>query len=94
MPQKGSEKAGLALERPSLAPCGRREFLEVEEGEIGQRVQLQVAPHVLDGIELRRVGRKKLSHELRVVCEERLHANRAVGIEPIPDQNHGRVDLG
>jgi len=93
VPQKGSEKVGLALERPGLAPCGRREFLEVEESQIRQRVQLQIAPHVLDGIQLRRVGREELGRELAVRSEEVLHEIRAMGIQPIPDQNHGRVDL-
>ena len=92
--QEGPEKIGLALKRPGVAPCGRRELLEIEESQIGQRVELQIAPHVLDGIQLRRVGWKELGHELRVICEELLYAIGPMRIESIPDQNHGRVDLG
>ena len=35
-----------------MAPRGRREFLETEEGQVRQRVELQVASDVLDRIEL------------------------------------------
>ncbi len=93
MSQKGSEKVGLALERPRVATSGRRELFEIEERQIRQRVELQVAPEVLDWVEFGRVGRKELCRELAVLGQKVLHEIRTVGIEPIPDENHRRVGL-
>ena len=93
MPQKGSKKVGLALERPPVAAGRRRELAEIVEGQIRQWVELEVAPDVLHRIEFGRVGREELGDELGVRCEEILHNVRAMGIQPIPDKNDGRVDL-
>ena len=93
MSQEGSEKVGLALERPRVATSGRRELLEIEERQIRQRVELQVAPDVLDWIELGRIRWKELGRELAVLGQKVLHEIRTVGIESIPDENHRRVDL-
>jgi len=91
--QEGSEKLGLALERPGVMASGRRELIEIEEGQVRERVELQVTPDVLDGIELGRVGWKELGRELGMLGQKALHAIRTVGIESIPDEDHGRVDL-
>ena len=76
-----------------MAAGRRRELIEIEERKIREGVGLQVAPYVLDRIKLRRVRRKELGRELRMRREELLHAIRAMGIEPVPDENHGPVDL-
>ncbi len=76
-----------------MATGGRRELLEIEERQIRQRIELQVAPDVLDGDELGRVGRKELGRERAVFGQKVLHEIRTVGIESIPDENHRRVDL-
>ena len=93
MPQKRSEKVGLALERPPVAAGRRRELAEIVEGQIRQRVELEVAPDVLHRIELGRVGREELGDELGVRCEKILHNVRAMRIQAIPDENNGRADL-
>jgi len=93
VPQKRAEQVGLALERPHVATRGRRELLEIEEGQIRQRVELQVAPDVLDRVELGRVGGKEFRRELGVLGQIVVHAIRPVSIEPIPEENHRRVDL-
>ena len=77
-----------------MAAGSRRELLEIEESQIRQRVALQIAPDVLDRVELGRIGRKELGRELAVRGEEVLDEVRAVSIEPVPDENDGRVDLG
>ena len=84
---------GLALERPGVATSGRRELIEIEEGEVRERVELQVTPDVLDWIEFGRIRWKELGRELGVLGQKVLHAIRTVGIEPIPDENHRRIDL-
>ena len=93
MPQKGTEEIRLALERPPVAAGRRRELVENVEGQIRQRVELQVAPDVLHRIEFGRVGRKELGRDLPVRGEEVLDEIRAMGIEPVPDENDGRVNL-
>jgi len=91
--QEGSEKVGLALERPRVATSSRRELIEIEEGQVRKRVELQVTPDVLDGIEFGRIRWKELGRELRVLDQKVLNAICTVGIEPVPDENHRRIDL-
>ena len=47
-----------------MAAGRRRELAEIVEGQIRQRVELEVAPDVLHRIELGRVGREELGDEL------------------------------
>ena len=93
MSQEGSEKVGLALERPRVATSGRRELLQIEEGQVRERVVLQVSPDVFDWVEFGRIRRKELGRQLGVLGQKVLDAIRPVGIESVPDENHRRVDL-
>lgn len=69
------------------------EFVDIEEWCVGQRVGLEIAPKVLDRIELRGVRRQELGSDIGLRSEERLHDASTVSLQPIPDQDPGRVQL-
>lgn len=58
--------------------------------QVGQIAPFHVAPDLLDGIEIRRVGRQALDVEPRALAGHvALHASASVGGQPVPEENDG-----
>ena len=61
--------------------------------EIAQAV-LHVRPRTLDGVEVRGISRQpRLGQPVRVRVDEDAHRGADVGVQVIPDQNHGGMQL-
>ena len=55
--QEGPQEIFIALDHASLGASGVGEGGDLEEGPVGQRIELEEAPEILDRVELRSVGR-------------------------------------
>lgn len=69
------------------------EFVDIEKGRIRQGVVLEVAPQVFDRIELGCVRRQVDGTDMGLRGEERLDDAGTVSLQPIPDQDPGRIEL-
>ncbi len=65
----------------------------LHEGEVGQRVELEVGPEVLHGIELRGIGREGKGMEAGMSGEEGSGEERAVSVQAIPQQDDGALEV-
>lgn len=89
MSQKASQQVLSALHRVGSA-AGQR--VKIERGIVRQGIGFEVGPQVFDGIEFRTIRRQVFQ-----VCRTRQDAFvdefALVGLETIPDQQDGRVQL-
>ena len=89
MGHEGTEEPGAALDG-AAGPAGRvGEGVDLHQGEVGQRIQLEVAPQILHGVELRRIGREGERMDAGMMGEEGPGEERAVSVETIPQQDDG-----
>lgn len=93
MQDEGTQDGGLMLNgaRASARVLGER--VDVEVRGIGERVRFQIAPQVLDRIELRGIGRQIDGADVRLRGQKRLDDAGPVRLQPIPDQHPGRGQL-
>lgn len=92
MSEKAAQEVLPALGRVGSAAGSVRESLHVEGGIVGERIGLEPGPEIFDRIEFGSVRRKVFQ-----VCRTRQHAFveefALVGLEAIPNQHKGRVQL-
>jgi hypothetical protein len=90
--EKAAQQVLPALDRVGSATGSVRESRHVEDGIVGERIGLEPGPEIFDRIELGRVRRKVFQ-----VCRTRQYTFveefALVGLEAIPDQHDGRVQL-
>lgn len=92
MAEEGAQQVWSALQGAGVMASDRGERLDIPAGEIREGLGLEVAPHVLDGIELRRVRRERDLHRPHDI-QERGDAEPAVRRRTIPDQRERRPQL-
>ena len=63
--------------------------VDLHEGEVSQRVQLEVGPEVLHGIERRGVGREANDLDMGMIGEEGRGGGGGVSVGIIPPQDGG-----
>jgi hypothetical protein len=85
--EEGSQESFIVLDGPGVVSGGRSDLVELEEGEVGQRVELEEGPEVLDRVELGSVGGKKLGIEAWDGIEHGSDFLGSVGLETIPDHD-------
>lgn len=90
---EASQQVLLSSDGPGVAYGGARQLESVVGRVICQRATLEVTPDVLDGVQLRGVGRQQHGAELRAVIEERLHRTGTMGRESVPDQDQRTTDM-
>jgi hypothetical protein len=90
---KGTKEGLFSLDGTTVAPGGLSERIDIEEGPIGQRVHLQIAPDILHRIEFWSIGRKEVIIEPWRISDEGLNLPGAMSQQPIPYQNNGAVQL-
>ena len=82
----------LALDRARVTATDDRQFVDIRAREIREGLRLEVAPHVLDGIQFGRVR-----GEMEVVgadpSKEIADVSRAVRIGAVPDEHHPRAQM-
>ena len=92
MPEKASQQILATLHGVGSAACSVGQGGKIEGGIIRQGIGFEVGPQVFDRIELRSVRRKVLQ-----MCGTRQDAfvdePALVGLEAIPDEYDGRVQL-
>jgi hypothetical protein len=92
MPEKAAQQILAALYRVGRAACSVGQRVNIEGGIIREGIGFEVGPQVFDGIEFGSVRRKVFQ-----VCRTRQDAFvdefALVGLEAIPDQHDGRVQL-
>ena len=77
------------LDAASVSAGDRGESVEIEDGGVGQGIDLQIAPEPFDRIECRGVGRQEDCMAVRRGSEEGFGIPGTMGIEAIPDQHDG-----
>ena len=85
VPDEGAQQAGFVLEGAGVSAAGGGEQIDVGASEIGQRLSLEVAPHIFDRIQLRGVGREIELLPIQHI-EEDLGLKAAMDLGAIPDQ--------
>ena len=92
MPEKASQQVLPTLHGVSRAACSVSERLKIEGGIIRQGIGFEVGPQVFDRIEFGSVRRQVFQ-----MCGTRQDAFvdefTLVGLEAVPDQHDGRVQL-
>lgn len=88
MKYKGAQQGRFALQGTSTTPGSIGECNDVRTGAIRERVVLEVSPDVFDGVEFRGVRRQEDRADATGVAHEILDHLGAVGVEPVPDENH------
>lgn len=73
--------------------CAVGEDVEIQAGEIGERVELEIAPQVFDRIEFRRVRWEQFRSQARVLADKGLYRTGAVRRQSIPDQDGRRTQV-
>lgn len=72
----------------------REQFFGVFWRVVGQHMAFEISPTVLDRVQLRRVGREIFERQPPVgALDELLHLGRAMGIEPVPDDDERAFDV-
>jgi len=82
----------LALDGARVTATDNRQFVDVGAREIREGLRLEVAPHVLDGIQFGRV-RGKMDGARVDPRKEIADVRRAVRIGSVPDEHHPRAQM-
>jgi len=82
----------LALDGARVPAADDRQCVDIRAGEIREGLCLEVAPHVLDGIQFGGVGRE-VEGARAEASEELADVRRAVCIGAVPDEHHPRAQL-
>lgn len=82
----------LALDGAGVAAPDDGEGLDVRAREVRERLGLEVAPHVLDGIEFGRVG-GEVEGAGPAARQEVADGSRAMRVGAIPHQRHRRAQM-
>jgi hypothetical protein len=93
--EEGSQELLIVLDGPGVVAGGGSDLVKLEEGEVGQRVELEEGPEVLDRVELGSVRGKKLGMEARGGIEHGSDSLGSMGLKTIPDhdQRSGHVTM-
>ena len=83
----------MILQCSRVMSCVYGERVEFNQGQIGKRIHLEIGVEVLDGIELRRVGRERLGIQLAVAGNVCGHAFTLVSAQAVPDDDDGCIEL-
>lgn len=89
MINEGAQQGLLALQRTSMVTGEVGQCEEVKAWVVGQRIGFQITPGVSDRIQFRGVGRQELGADGGVIGQEPVDGLGPMGVEPIPDQDHG-----
>lgn len=92
MTQEGAQQVGAALDRARVSAADGGEHVDIGAGKIREWLRLEIAPHVLHGIEFRGVRRERELHGPHDV-EERRDGETAVGRRAIPHQRERRLQM-
>lgn len=90
--KKRTEEMRLALDGAGVAPADDGQRLDVWAREVREWFRLEIAPHVLDGIALGRVGREREGARPDA-RKEVAEIGRAVRVGSIPHQRHRRAQM-
>lgn len=101
MADEGAQQGLAPLQPTAIMTGGCRQCGKIEEGEVGQRIGLQVAPDHFHWVELRSVGRKQDRVEaggsLEILGDSPTPMNPGCGFrgspQAVPDQDHRGMDL-
>ena len=86
--QEGHGQAGLAADAREAAAQRPPQRCEIRRAHVRQVTRLHVAPHLLDRIELRRIGRETFDREpLSLPAQVGEHATALVTAEAIPNED-------
>jgi len=89
MVNEGAQQVLLALQGASMVTGDVSECEEIETRVVGQWIGFQIIPGVFDRVQFRCIGRQKLATDGGVIGQELVDGFGPVGIEPIPDEDHG-----
>ena len=88
MVQKRESKIGVTADARKAPPQGTAQGREIRRAHVGQVPGLHVAPDLLHGIQVRRVGGQALDREPRALAAQvREHPAALVPAEAIPDED-------
>jgi hypothetical protein len=85
--QEGAQELFIALEGASVGAGGCSDLVEAEERDVGQGVELEERPEVLDGVELGSVGGKVLGMKPWGRVEQGADLLGPVYVEAAPDHD-------
>jgi hypothetical protein len=92
MSEKASQQILPALHRVGSAACAVGQRVKIECGIVRQGIGFEVGPQIFDGIEFRSV-RRQVFQVSRTGQHALVDEFALVGLEAIPDQHDGRVQL-
>lgn len=93
MVEKGAQQDLVVLDQSCRGSRGLGEVGDVEESEVGHRVELEVGPEVLDRVELGSVGREMDGAQGRAGGNEGFHLLGAMHLEAVPQHDSGSAEL-
>jgi len=81
------------LERAAMTPSRLSQRLQIIKRFVSHRVPLQIVPDILNGIQLRSVGREVFRSPVFLMGDIGLNDSRPMGQETIPYQDDRSVNV-
>ena len=92
MSEKTSQQVWPTLHRVGSATCSMGQRVKIEGGIVRQGIGFEVGPQILDGIQFRRVGRKKLHPQSPALLSDEVPGRAAaMPWQPVPDDEVHRL---
>ena len=86
--QEGASQAGLSADAREATAQGAAQTGEIQDAQVREVRGLHIAPHLLDRVQLRSVGRQGLHREPRALARHvRPHVPTLVAAQAVPDED-------
>ena len=92
MAEEGTQEVGFSLNGAGVAAADGGEVIDIWRGEVGERLGLEVAPDVFDGIKFGSVGRE-VKRERSGEVEEAPDLGSTMCLGAIPHESHRGVKM-